>query len=111
MCSEYMKNYQDSDEYYVDTKIVYAILLGIMDRITDVDKKAYSMALLKSYIQLFKLKNSIKASYILSKVLNEKISFLEEYLITGVLFELSKSFKDESNMEKYRVFSEHMTKF
>ncbi len=75
------------------------------------NKKAYTLILLKSYIEYYRLGNGIKGSFIISKIMMEKIGFFNEYLINGFLYEVSKSFEDTTAMETYREFSQHLIKF
>ena len=75
------------------------------------NKKAYTLVLLKSYIEYYRLGNGIKGSFIISKIMREKIGFFNEYLINGFLYEVSKSFEDTTAMETYREFSQHLIRF
>ena len=75
------------------------------------NKKAYTLVLLKSYIEYYRLGNGIKGSFIISKIMREKIGIFNEYLINGFLYEVSKSFEDTTAMETYREFSQHLIRF
>ena len=75
------------------------------------NKKAYSLFLLKSYIDYYRLGNGVKGAFIVSKIMQEKISFFDDFLINGFLYEVSKSFEDTTAIETYRQFSQHLIMF
>jgi hypothetical protein len=91
--------------------LIYKIFLGVIDRCLANNKKAYTLVLLKSYIEYYRLGNGVKGSFIISKIMGEKIGFLNEYLIEGFLFEVSKNFEETGTMETYRYFSDHLIKY
>ena len=76
-CHEYLTSYKDNQEYYKDSKVVYRIFLEIIDRCMVNNKKAYSLLLLKSYIEYYRLNNGIKGAFIISKIMDEKMSFFD----------------------------------
>jgi hypothetical protein len=61
--------------YNTNITVFYTVILSIIDRIIQSNKKAYSFFIMKAYILYYKMSSQIKAATTISIIMSDKLDF------------------------------------